>query len=337
MLAIDGSVLEGGGGLLRTALAISALTCEPIKVSNIRKRRKPPGLKVQHLNAVKAVGDLCGAEIRGARLGSQEVEFIPQKIEGKKIKVNLETAGSIGLVLQALLPASIFSRKEIRIEVRGGGTYNKWAPPVDYVDKVLIGTLEKFGVRTEIKVERHGFYPKGGALVRARVFPSKVREIVLMDRGEIRRIEGISLASKHLLARKVAERQARAARKAIASKLNYPIKIEQSYCDSLSPGSGITLWTRAGDAVIGADSLGELGKRSERVGKEAGEKLIKEIKSDAPVDLHLGDFLIPYLAMVGGRIRVSEITLHTQTNIWVCEQFFGRIFQVKDRVILCER
>ena len=164
----------------------------------------------------------------------------------------------------------------------------------------------------------------------------EAQKIELMERGSLIQIKGISHASSDLEKANVAERQARAA-KLVLNKFNCPVKIQTEYCDTLSIGSGITLWAifSKGEEIdfnnpiiLGADCLGERGKRAEVVGQEAAEKLAKEIGSKAAVDMHLADNLIPFLSIFGGRIKVSKISNHTLTNIYVCEKFFNGEFNV---------
>src|SRR3989304_1350773 len=135
MIEIDGS--NAGGQLLRTAIALSALTQQPFKMINIRGARPEPGLKAQHLEGVKAIAELCNAEVKGLKIGSKELEFHPKEFQEKDLKINISTAGSIGLILQALFISTINSKKQINVKINGGGTWNKWAPPVVYLERVL--------------------------------------------------------------------------------------------------------------------------------------------------------------------------------------------------------
>ena len=134
----------------------------------------------------------------------------------------------------------------------------------------------------------------------------------------------------------VAQRQATAAREKLRSggESVVDIAIETYPPDQdphFAPGSGITLIVKSSNgSVIGSDSIGERGKPAEQVGEEAATKLLDEIKSNAPVDRHLGDILIPYLAVAEGRseIFVSEVTMHTITNIEIAEIVVGVKFDL---------
>jgi len=334
---LDGSVLEGGGGLVRTAIALSAVTRKPVKIFNIRAKRPNPGLKSQHLTAIKSVAALCNAKVLGLSLNSTEIEFIPgDEISGGDLKVDVGTAGSITLVLQALTLPALFASSEVNLEIRGG-TDVPFSCPVDYYKNVLIPLFEKFGAKMSLEVVRRGFYPRGGGLVKVSYKPMKfsdLKKVNLIERGQLLRFEGISFASRDLERAKVAERQALAAKNVLSSKFNKDAKIFVDYRNTSCPGSGIVLWAQYTNTILGGDSLGEKGKVSERVGREAAENLIREIERDACVDLHAADNLIPFLALSpGSSIKSSEITLHTRTNIWVCENFFSSKFKVDGNVI----
>jgi len=170
MIEIDG--ITAGGQLLRTAAALSVLTGKPFKIINIRGARPQSGLKAQHMEVIKALGKLCNAEITGLELGSEEIEFIPNKFVEKDLTIKIPTAGSIGLLLNALLIATY--NKSIKIKVYGGGTWNKWAPPVLYLKKVLFPLI---GEKTEINIIRDGFYPQGGAEVEVISKPFEINKI----------------------------------------------------------------------------------------------------------------------------------------------------------------
>ncbi|RLF78764.1 RNA 3'-phosphate cyclase [Thermococci archaeon] len=332
MIIIDGSYGEGGGQILRSAVALSAISGKPIKIINIRANRPKPGLSNQHLHAILGVKELCGAGVKGAKLGSTTLEFYPGEISAKHVKIPIKTAGSISLVLQALLPAMAFSREEITFEITGG-TDVPWSPPIDYIKHVTLFALQKMGLNVEIKVKRRGHYPRGGGLVSGKVEPwEEKKKLVARKFRKINRFEGVSHATN--LPHHIAERQAESARR-ILEKIfpNLSVGINRETSRSAGPGSGIVLWADTDVLRIGGDALGKKGKPAEAVGREAAEELIEELKSGYAVDRFLGDQLIPFLAFTGGEIWVSEITKHLLTNIWVVERFFGKVFEVEGRKI----
>jgi RNA 3'-terminal phosphate cyclase (GTP) len=356
MIILDGSSGEGGGQIVRTALALSSLTGQPFRVTNIRSGRQEPGLKAQHVHCVKALQQLCGAKADGAEVGSTELLYVPGKIAAKNLTIDIGTAGSITLLLQAVLLPCMFGQKTHTLTLIGG-TDTEWSMPIDYFTNVLIPQYKRL-CGLDVKVLKRGYYPKGGGMVQLTIKPEikrnefetfeafqsilKHKSFSLIEHGELASIKGTSHASKSLAGAQVAERQASAAKQALAH-FKVPIDITVEYADTLSTGSGITLWAIfsknydidvENPVRIGADALGAQGKTSEKVGQEAAEKLIKEIESKAPVDSHLADNLIPLLALCKpSSIKTSHITSHTRTNIQVVEAFLGKLFTEKENII----
>ena len=334
MLEIEGSYLEAGGQILRTALGLSALTKKPFHIVNIRKGRKDQGLKEQHLQAVRAMKKLCNAEVKGDFLKSTELTFIPNEITNKNLNIYISTAGSAGLVLQALLIPSVDI--DIKIKIKGGATYGRYALPIDHLQTVLLALLKRFGYSCKLEVIREGFYPKGGAIVKVHSKIGKLRPIILEELGELKEIQIYSVASRELEKRDVVNRQVKSAKKILFKKFNLPIKEKRYYDKTLSRGSGIQINLVAKNSIIGSNSLGELSKSAEKVGEEAALNLINEYEKGAIVDRYTTDQLLPYMAIVGkGRIKTSGITNHIKTNAWLIEKFLDINFNINNNTIEC--
>ena len=356
MLQIDGSHNEGGGSIVRVALALSTLTQKPFEIKSIRSNRPNPGLKNQHLFCIKALEKLCNAKTENAFLGSTYLKFYSGKIEGKTIDIDIETAGSISLFLQSILLPSMLANKPVKLNITGG-TDAKWAAPIDYFKELLLPQLRKYA-DIECNLLRRGYYPKGNGKVEIKIKPkykisdfnsfeelranlkANAPKINLTNQHNLMQIKGISHASLTLQDANVAERQAKVA-ELVLNKLNCPINIQSEYCNALSTGSGITLWaifSKNKEDIdfhnpirLGADALGEKGKKAEQVGIEAANSLLKEINSKSPVDEHLADQILPFMALFSGKIKTSSITGHTRTNIYAIEKFLGKIFEIDEQ------
>jgi len=340
MLAIDGSFGEGGGQVLRTALALSAVTKTPVRVENIRLRRPKPGLQAQHLTCIKAVGELCNAEVSGLSLGSAEVTFHPGDIAGGTFSFDVGTAGSMTLVLQALLPPALHAPDQVEISL-SGGTDVAWSPPVDYFKRVLLPLIGKAGCLVDLEVVKRGYYPHGGGVLRAVVHSiQQPHRIALEERGILKGIEGVSHASYDIKDRSVAERQNKGARMCLFNELSkrsisVQPNLAEEYSETHSTGSGLTLWTVYSNTLLGASALGEKSKKAEDVGSEAAQHLMSEIDAGAAVDSHMADQILPYLALFGGVVRVPAVpalSQHAKTNIHVINQF-GFNLKVEGNVV----
>ena len=332
MLEIDGDYLEGGGQILRTAIALSAITKTPIKVINIRAKRPSPGLKSQHLIGIKAAAELCNAKLTGATMGSTEVTFEPGKIKTGGFKFDVGTAGAITLVLQTLVPIAAFAPGKVRLEITGG-TNVAWSPPIEYFQNLFCDYVEKFGLLVTSNVEKHGFYPEGGGIVKVEINPIKnSKPIFLTSRGKLFDIKVWSIASLNLAKAEVADRQIEGFEKALLIS-DAKVKGFADYVKSDSAGSSIYAHALFENCKLGVSSLGEEHKPAEKVGEEAARDLLREVNSGACVDKHMADQLIPFLGLFGGSFITSEITDHTKTNIWVTEQFVKRKFKIEDNKV----
>ncbi len=356
MLIIDGNQGEGGGQILRTALALSCLTGTPFRMKNIRAGREKPGMKAQHVMCVKSLQTLCGAKADGAEMGSLELLFIPGKINAKNTTLDIGTAGSVTLLLQAVLLPCMFADKTHTLTLLGG-TDVPHSMPIDYFAHVVLPQFARV-CDFDLKIIRRGYYPAGGGEVRLTIKPrfskNKLNSLEslrlalahnsfnITQQGTLATIKGISHASNSLVDRRVAERQSGAAGQAL-STLGVPVHIINEYHNTPSTGNGITLYsifsnhgeiTPENPVRIGVDVLSQPETPAEDVGTLAAKRLIAEIKTHAPVDSHLADNLVPLIALIRNcMIAVSEITPHTKTNMHVVEQFLGPTFKEEEKII----
>lgn len=347
MIHIDGSHNEGGGQILRTALALSILTGKPFRAAKIRHHRPRPGLKNQHLTCIRALEQIAKVRVRDARLGSAVVEFFPAAATPGTYSIDIGTAGSITLLLQAVLLPCLFADGPIKLSI-SGGTDTKWSIPIDYFSRLILPFFREFA-GIELKKIQRGFYPKGQGIVEFVILPkfhihghkdfadfvthlrAESPAIQLTRKSGPIKIQGLSAASLKLKNANVAERQIQGA----VGKLHHlcPVEVESEYCKTASIGTVISLWTvdQNQNIFVGADALGERGKQAEKVGTEAAAKLMRVLNSDAVVDHHLADNLIPLLALLGGRMITSKITGHIHSNIYVCEKFLNVNFKIDEK------
>ncbi len=317
MLEIDGSHGEGGGQVLRTALAISAATGTSVVVDNVRGERDPAGLKPQHLAAVRLLADMADAKVEGDETGSERVVFEPQQVSPGRYSVDIGTAGSVTLVAGAGLLAAATVDGEVELSVQGG-TDVRWSPTYDYLENVTLPLLEKAGVDADARLVRRGHYPEGGGEIEVEVAEPGMEPLEIPERGDLRRVRGRVHVSN--LPTHVAERMAESACENFED-VAVPVAIEEVEQDATSTGTSITLWAEYENTVLGASALGERGVPAEDVGERAARRLKDEMEADGTVDRYAADQLAPFVALAGGGYTAPEATPHLETCVWLCRQF----------------
>ena len=333
MIEIDGSQKSGSGTILRLSVALAAIIKQPLHIYNIRQNRPQQGLKHQHLEAVLTAAKLSNAKVEGAALGSRELWFVPQQIKGGDVEAEIETAGSIPMLLLAVMPVCLFADNPVSLHVAKGGTDTTHAPTINYIRNVLLPTLTRMGVDADITVQKYGYYPKGMGEATMTAKPNRtLRPVMLENFGKLKSIRGVSVCT-FLADRRVAERQAKAAQDYLSQNgYSSEIKVVNDESNPFQKGSSIVLWaeTDAG-LIIGADAIGQLRKTAEAVGREAAEKLIAELSAQATVDIFLADMLIPYVALAQGKsaFLARTVTEHIESNIWLMEKILNVKFTVQ--------
>ena len=322
-ITIDGSIGEGGGQILRMAIAFSAILGKSVRVVNIRRNRPNPGLGVQHLKSIEALAGMVNARVEGLHPGSMEVVFTPGEIKQGEYRVNIGTAGSITLALQSILPVAAFAPGPIAVDITGG-TDVSWSPTFDYFKNVTLPAIERLGFHVEASLISRGYYPAGGGRVKVYTKPAMLKGVEMtapLD-GPICGVSSSSRLPPH-----VAERQAMAAKEYLMES-GYEVNgIGLDIRSEASTGSSITLFK----GMMGGSSLGERGKPAEKVGREAASSIAEELSSGAAVDSHLADQLIIYMALASGNstISTSRITGHTSSSIMIVGQMIGKKFTIK--------
>jgi RNA 3'-terminal phosphate cyclase (ATP) len=318
MIELDGSLGEGGGQILRTALTLAMVTGEPFRIRQIRARRSKPGLMRQHLVAVQAASLICGAQVEGAAVGSQELAFMPGPVRGGDYRFAIGTAGSCTLVLQTVLPALLLADGPSTLHL-SGGTHNPMAPPVQFLQRAFLPRLAEMGAEIDVQLERFGFYPAGGGEVTARVRPcTQLRAREWMERGA--RTAAYAECFIAGIPGRVASRELECVGKAMNwsddQLLSRTLPAEQG------PGNALLLTFEHENTTEVFAAFGEKTVTAEQVARHAVQRARHYIASRAAVSEYLADQLMLPLALAGGGgFTVDDVSMHARTNAQVIETF----------------
>ncbi len=320
MIILDGSEGEGGGQILRTALSLSALTGIPFTLKKIRANRKQPGLKAQHLTAVKAMQQICDAKTQGAVLYSPELVFIPQKIQPGQYHWDIGTAGATTLLLQTVVYPLSYTKACSNITITGG-THVPWSPAFHFLEKHWLHFMKQLGFDFSLKQIQAGFYPQGGGKISVTIRPFQARKnFMCLERGELKKINALSVVSN--LDIKIAERQAQQGQqRLLQSGFSVDTKIEQM--PAQSPGTFYLLLVEYEQSQVCYFGLGARGKPAEQVADEAVDAFFDFMRSTAAIDEFLADQLLLPLVLIGkeAHFTIHKVTLHFLTNIKVIQAF----------------
>ena len=320
-IEVDGSKGEGGGQILRSAVAFSAVLRKPTRVSRIRAGRSEPGLKRQHVSALRVLSKVFGGELAGAEEGSSVVTFVPSTPRMHSLSVDMGTAASITLVLQAVVPAVALNHTDLILDLVGG-TDVPWSPTFDYFERVVRDAFGAVGIGYETRSVRRGYYPRGGGRATAKIAPSE--GIASLDCTQSISVPGARIVSRcGALPRHVAERQLSAASDVLQSAGVAVLGREVVEEPSDSPGSSILVYHSGPGAYLGADALGAKGKPAEEVGSDAASRFVRAVRSGASMDSNLADMLLPLLSMAPqpSQVRVPEVTEHLRSGLDLATQF----------------
>jgi RNA 3'-phosphate cyclase len=331
MIAIDGSQGEGGGQILRTALSLSTVLGRPVTIENIRVNRPKPGLRPQHLTAVQALVEICDAEVEGRNSGSRRIVFRPRRIKPGNYFFDVGTAGAVTLIAQALLPPLALAAEPSRITLRGG-THVPWSPPYHYLSEVYLPTLALMGIQTEVRLKKWGWYPKGGGELEVDIQPVKTMQAMDLDQPWEPEQVKVLCASSNLPGH-IREREERRIREILQSR-GLEAQFELLEGKAIGQGNLVFIAARGGRATAGFSALGAKGKPAEQVAEEAARACLAFLDSGAAVDEHLGDQLLPYLALAPDRsnILVQGVSSHLRTNLWLVNRFLpGRLVLTEEK------
>lgn len=329
-IQIDGSLGEGGGQVLRTSLALASLLQQPVSINNIRANRRQPGLKTQHLAGVLALAQITDAEVQGAHLHSTALVFKPKTLKSGKYRFEITTAGASSMLLGAILPALLFAPQPSEITITGG-THVPFSPPFHYFDGVFLPILKRLGGVVTLKLERWGFYPKGGGRIRAWVKPCRsLQGAQLTSRGDLQLLQLAACSSsdlaEHIIQREISRSETR------LKAYNDKLRPQALTFDSYSPGNFVFLEATYKNSVAGFSSLGKKGRPAEEVADEVCSSFQVFENTKASVDRYISDQILLYLALAeGSSIIIAEtITNHLLTNLEIIKKFLPVSIQIEN-------
>ena len=327
MIRVNGSLGEGGGQILRTALGLSLVTHKPFEIYNIRAGRKKTGLLRQHLTAVKAAKEISQAEVYGDEIGSTHLTFRPHTLIAGRYHFSVGTAGSTTLVLQTILPALMLLKDASSIVIEGG-THNPYAPPIDFLNFSFLPILKRMGVVIDVKLEKYGFYPAGGGQIEVAIGTSQdLLSLDIMERGHLKSIKAKSYISS--LDENIAKRELKTIQNKIPEIKNNVEMINVK--NSRGPGNIVTIeliYEKITEIITG---FGEWGKSAEKVALQTAEKAKNYMASGVPVGVYLADQLMIPFALVGrGEYKTFSLSRHSLTNMEIIKMFYDSHIDVSE-------
>ena len=322
MIIINGSEGEGGGQVVRNALALSLVTGQPFRITNIRGGRAKPGLMRQHLTAVEAACTIGNADCEGVAIGSGEIAFRPGSVRAGEYRFSIGTAGSTGLVLQTILMPLLAAEGPSRL-ILEGGTHAMMAPPFDFIARAFLPILNRMGPRVEARLIRHGFFPRGGGRIEVDVAPAPLTPIDCLDRGALRGVSALALFAG--LPFDIAEREIETARKL----LDWPeaaFSVRQ-LPQEMGPGNALLLEAEFDHVTEIVTGFGKVGVSAESLAKTAAQRMAGYLASSAFAGPYLADqLLLPFAIAGGGAFTTVKPSQHARTAADIIALFTGRLF-----------
>ena len=312
-LKINGAYGEGGGQIIRSAITLSCITKQPIHIENIRKNRNVPGLKPQHLTAIKILKKISNSKVIGDEIGSTELKFIPGEIQNSKLFEDVGTAGSISLILQVLIPIIAVSQKKLDLTIKGG-TDVEWSPTMYYTQHVLKEMYSRMGINFSLELKKRGYYPKGNGEIKLEINPSNIKSISLTKRktNQVKIECTFSKISNEKIENEI---------KRIKEKLvneNFIVKEEIKEEEALDSGASLLVYSIDENSIIGIDAV--FDKKSQSFDID-----LDEFSEGIAIDANLADMIIVPAGLAKGKttFQVKKITKHLETNLFVTSKILG--------------
>ncbi len=329
MLEIDCSRGEGGGQAVRTSVAMAAITGVDTHLTRIRENRPTNGLSKQHCTAVEGVSRLTGCQVIGNQLGSPELTILPCDQKDYEISMDVGTAGSIALVLQAMILSARNHDKPVKIDLTGG-TNVMWSPPIDSYGQILFPLMKEIGIDASLEIVQRGLYPEGGGRAIVKLQPYKhIKPLDLVSLGELKGVKAVSFVQN--LPEWIAEQMEAGCREALG---DIPLEIVREYSDEgISKGAGMSLVAEYENGRLGSNVLTSRSHPAKQAGIDVANDLIKIMESGSTMDVHTADQLLPYMAMADGNssFSVSRISRHLLSQMDTLETFLDVKFGVERR------
>ena len=315
ILKIDGSHGEGGGQILRSAVTLSAITGVPIQIENIRKNRKVPGLRAQHLTAVKLLAKICNAKVEGLQIGSSMIKFYPNQIHDVSLHENVGTAGSISLILQVLIPVVALAKKKLELSITGG-TDVLWSPTSNYTKYVLKEAFSRIGINFSMEIQKSGYYPKGGGIVDVTTYPSKKLNPIFLTK---RNTKDAKLFCSHSGISDIESFMDNVHN--TLKKNGFSVESQINEQSAQNQGASLVIFSHDSTSINGADELLDF-KNKDVFGKKCQNNFLE---SNLGVDNNLSDMLVVPLSLINETsvFTVREISQHLQTNLYITSKITG--------------
>jgi len=315
-IKIDGGWGEGGGQIIRSAVTLSAITGKPVEIENIRKNRKVPGLRPQHLLGVKILSKICQAKTEGLFVNSTSLKFFPSQVLDLDLQEDIGTAGSISLILQVLIPAVSLMKKSLKLSIIGG-TDVPWSPTSDYTKYVFSEALSRIGINFTSEIKRRGYYPKGGGLVETKIQPCKNPSPISLLKRDTKTARLHCTYSQ--ISKETIEKETDTARN-ILGKNGFDCDVTIKEENALDKGCSMLVFSHDSGSVTGSDGI--YHKSLNGLGESVAKRFIE---SNLGVDLNLSDMLVVPLSLIKETsvFRVKQITKHLETNLFVASKMTG--------------
>lgn len=321
MITIDGSEGEGGGQIVRNSCALSLVTGEPFRISNIRGNREKPGLMRQHVTAIEAACVISGAECKGLMVGASDLEFRPGRVTPGEYHFAVGTAGSTGLVLQTVLMPLALAGGPSKL-VLEGGTHNSMAPPFDFIERTFLPIINRMGPQVSARIIRHGFYPRGGGRLEVDIDPAPLRSIECIHRGNAIGVAGQAVFSA--ISFDVVSRMLARAKRELAEWPDDAFSVRELPAEQ-GPGVILMLEAQFEHVTEVASGFGQLGVPGDRLAKTTAARLAGYVEAGVFAGPYLADQLIlPFVLAGSGVLTTVKPSQHLLTAIDIAHRFTGR-------------